>query len=179
MKKISTIALMMVFALSLAFVGCKKGENDPLISLKSRDGRITGTWVLSKVDKSDDITITDGGANIIINTTETYDGTSWSTSSAGITTKVSFSYEVTIEKDGTWSSTQTTDGDTEEASGYWQWSDSKKNKTGIVVANTLWTIDQLKNKELITINNTFYKDTDSDGDGTETTGTDTRTYTKK
>ena len=45
MKKILTIMLIVT-----AFVGCKKGEEDPIISLRSRDARITGTWELKKME---------------------------------------------------------------------------------------------------------------------------------
>jgi len=170
---------MMVFALSLSFVGCKKGENDPFISLKSRDGRITGTWKLSNVDQSNENTTNSSGKIVSTTTTEKYDGTNWTSSGFGPANTFPFSYEITIEKDGTWSSIEIDDGDTKEESGYWSWTDSKKNKTGIFIANAFWTIDQLKNKEMITINDTFDKDTDKDEIFTENLGKDTRTYTKK
>ncbi|MBL4752642.1 MAG: hypothetical protein JKY52_03435 [Flavobacteriales bacterium] len=178
MKNLSNVALMMVFALSLSFVGCKKGENDPFISLKSRDGRITGTWVLSNVDKSLDKTVKSGGSTTSTKTTETFDGTIWTTSGSTPQTD-SITYEITIEKDGTWSSIEVKNSATVEESGYWQWTEAKKKKTGLFIANELWTIDRLKNKEMVTINNTVDKDTESNGDFEENIRTDTRTYTKK
>ena len=44
-------------------VGCKKGENDPLISLKTRKSRLSGEWKMSFAEYS------------INDTTYSYDGT--------------------------------------------------------------------------------------------------------
>lgn len=48
MKRISKLT-MFAFAGALALTGCKKGADDPFISLKSRDSRLAGTWTLSSV----------------------------------------------------------------------------------------------------------------------------------
>ena len=48
MKKVTSIALMMVFALSLSFIGCKKYQEGPAISLASKKGRVEGVWKVSK-----------------------------------------------------------------------------------------------------------------------------------
>ncbi|MEN8957000.1 MAG: hypothetical protein ABF242_03560 [Flavobacteriales bacterium] len=44
-KKIVLIVLGVLIGLSI--LSCRKGENDPFISLRSRKARITGTWNLS------------------------------------------------------------------------------------------------------------------------------------
>lgn len=172
-------ALFTIAILTTTMNGCKKGENDPLISLKSRDSRITGIWVLSKVDMKSANSNNYSGDIVNSSITDAFDGTSWTHVESGTTTSWSYSYEVTIEKDGTFSSVEVSNGDKTEETGYWNWLDSKKNKTGILLGGSILTIDQLKNKELITIDNTFDKDTDSDGDFSSNTNTDTRTYTKK
>jgi len=48
MKKVSTIALVTVFALSLAFVGCKKYQEGPGITLSSKKGRIAAVWTVTE-----------------------------------------------------------------------------------------------------------------------------------
>lgn len=181
MKKATMIiaALFTVVILTTTMNGCKKGENDPLISLKSRDGRITGTWKLTKVDKNDTNTSIFLGTTVSTVTSDSYDGTTWTSTSGGTGTTFSYSYEITIEKDGTWTSVVVSDGDKTEDSGTWYWLDSKKNKTAISVGNSFWGIDQLKNKEMITIDNTSDKSTDSDGNVSGNIGSDTRTYEKQ
>ena len=44
------IALFVVLAATFILPSCKKGENDPFISLKSRDARITAKWKLTKIE---------------------------------------------------------------------------------------------------------------------------------
>jgi len=48
MKKVTSIALMIVFALSLSFIGCKKYQEGPGISLSSKKGRIAAVWTVSE-----------------------------------------------------------------------------------------------------------------------------------
>lgn len=48
------------------FNSCKKGENDPMISLKSRDSRMAGEWTLSKIEQTK---TTDAKGNTINSTT--------------------------------------------------------------------------------------------------------------
>ena len=53
--------LLIVFAATLLF-GCKKGENDPSFSLKSRKARLTGNWVAESATwtKNDTTWVFDG-----------------------------------------------------------------------------------------------------------------------
>lgn len=54
MKKIKN-SLIILLATGLMIPlnhNCKKGENDPGLSFRSRDGRITGTWQLSSLNRS-------------------------------------------------------------------------------------------------------------------------------
>lgn len=44
-KKFRSIAFIMFFA-AFSFTSCKKGENDPAVSFKSRTARLRGDWVL-------------------------------------------------------------------------------------------------------------------------------------
>lgn len=159
MKKATSIltAIVMVAALSTTMNGCKKGENDPLISLKSRDGRITGIWELTTVDGTDTDISTFSGSTSTTITKISYDGNIWTetTTFTGLpsnTEASSYDFEITIEKDGTYSSTEVEDGDKSEETGSWWWLDSKKNKSGILIDGTgIFDVDRLKNKELILI----------------------------
>lgn len=51
MKK-TIVILFSVLLTGIGFYGCKKGENDPFISFKSRDKRIMGEWDLTKMELS-------------------------------------------------------------------------------------------------------------------------------
>lgn len=88
----------MAVILSATFTGCKKGEEDPFLSFKSRNSRIVGTWVL-KAYTSDETstTVTNETNNVNTEKTDktdvesnnsTFDGTN-------LTTKSSTSNETT------------------------------------------------------------------------------------
>lgn len=47
MKRLIILSLALVTGLSIS--SCKKGENDPALSLKSRNARITGEWALTNI----------------------------------------------------------------------------------------------------------------------------------
>lgn len=42
----------LIAVFSLTFSSCKKGEDDPVVSLKTRKDRFTNTWVLTKYEKN-------------------------------------------------------------------------------------------------------------------------------
>lgn len=46
MKKLFGIIALLSIVLSLTYTSCRKGEEDPFLSLRSRDKRIIGTWTL-------------------------------------------------------------------------------------------------------------------------------------
>lgn len=50
--KIYLIALIVAAAASVSFTSCKKGSDDPVISLKTRKDRFTNTWTLTKYEKN-------------------------------------------------------------------------------------------------------------------------------
>ena len=95
MKK--TIHYLMAIALiATIFVGCKKGENDPFLSLLSRTARITGVWNLSSADY-DHIYTGDGDGTY----SYSFDGTQMTRTYDGDGITYDYSEKVTIEKDGT------------------------------------------------------------------------------
>jgi len=168
-KLIQTLALAAVVVVSGAsFTACKKGENDPGLSLKSRKGRLTGEWKLTKGTET-----STSGSSI---STANYDGTSVTQTSGGSSITGTFTNTLSIEKDGTyeWKVSETYGGTTNISTEKGRWSFLSKNKDGeiknkeaVVFMETsytsgststtttnptdgiIWTIDQLKNKELI------------------------------
>ena len=112
--KISNLALLAMLAFGLLF-SCKKGENDPFISLRSRKARIVGEWKLQKgFEKT---TGTYPEAIVYGETTGT------KTDDSG-TRNFTYFKEYTFKKDGNYSYTYTEkmDGDTatiEKVEGRW------------------------------------------------------------
>lgn len=148
--------LLLALAVILVLPMCKKGENDPFISLRSRDARITAKWKLTKIE---------GKTTIAAVPTEyKYDGSIYSmTTTPGGTTTATGTFEMTIDKRGSLlysgSYTQNAQQTVTTGENYWYWISNNKNKCYIylgvpVGGQTLfvggeYAIDQLKHKELI------------------------------
>ncbi len=165
MKKIKQFILIVII-MGFALPSCKKGENDPFLSLRSRKARITGEWKLSS-----------GTTNYILNdTTKTtiYNGTT-ATSPTGT---FPYTEKWTINKNGTLTLSIHNSGDVFTMEANWCFGDKVKemdlkNKESIIIWATSkkWvyyggtttdnetysgtscpmyslTIDKLKNKEM-------------------------------
>ena len=97
MKKINSILLALTIALTslFTFTSCKKGTDDPVVSLKTRKDRFTNTWTLTKYEKN-------GTVQDINGTTYTYlvknDGTLTQTIEGSI-----FGFATKTTREGTWS----------------------------------------------------------------------------
>jgi len=140
MKK-TTIYLMAFLFISLGMNSCKKGENDPFLSLKSRKSRMAGEWDITKMTRIE------SGLWTGVPYTNTYvieNGVSSSTFAAGgnstSSTGTVSNYSFNILKDGSFSNTMTYDSGngevTEEEEGSWMFIGKNKN-------------EDLKNKEAI------------------------------
>jgi hypothetical protein len=139
--KTKTILLLLAITSGILFDACKKGENDPFISFKSRSSRLKGDWKLI----SGTIT-TKTGTNTL---TETYDGATMITTFNGSQTgnKV-YTDNISFDKKGTYIRSGITDTVSFNEEGYWAW--INKNETA-----------GLKNKEALGMSSTIY--TDSNG----------------
>ncbi|MBK7129574.1 MAG: hypothetical protein IPM74_06280 [Crocinitomicaceae bacterium] len=191
MKK--TIVMLAAGALLLATPSCKKGENDPFLSLSSRKARISGEWTVSGYESSYE---NHDGSDVWTGT-ETFNGTTitgtWSQTVGGVTTSGNDSetrtvslYDVIINKDGTyemhmnmvtvstgtnWGGFDYTDTETSTSTEMGSWSFVGKAK------------DEYKNKERVALNttHTVYTSqtttvTDLGGGVTDTYVGDTDTY---
>ena len=142
MKKVKILAVSaLVVATSL--VGCKKGEEDPFLSLRSRKARITNTWELSQrvseYSESGDVSTT---------TTDYVDGVATREDSDGDITTWNQTTEVEILKDGTYKITSNYDDDLSTEEGIWIFAGGAGD---------------VKNKEQILFQTTKYVDSDGDG----------------
>jgi hypothetical protein len=46
------VAFMLITMVSTMFTSCKKGSDDPIVSLKTRKDRFVNTWTLTKYEKN-------------------------------------------------------------------------------------------------------------------------------
>lgn len=202
MKKTITLLLLLLAITAITFNSCKKGENDPFLSLKSRTGRISQDWVLS----TEDYTIKNTTSSYSSSDHYTFNGTSETlttvltigSSSSTTTDTYAYSEEFVMAKEGTYKSTTVDDGTTEIEEGNWSWvgknkDQDLKNKEAFVIASTqssgsdytnsgktippdmIFAVDKLSSKELVIMFD--YLSTDTNGNTYSMSGT--KTYTKK
>lgn len=157
MKKFMLVIIAAAFVLPF-MSGCKKGPNDPGISLSSRDGRLIAEWKLTKISG------TRQGFYLGDATTYSYayDGTTFTETYAGNSESGTGAFEMTIEKDGVITSKEsfTPNGGTANVisgTNQWYWWDNDDNKTGVYLMvygeylfdSGLYLVDRLSSKELI------------------------------
>jgi hypothetical protein len=167
MKNLLLVLLAIIMAIP-TFQSCKKGENDPAISFRSRDARLIGSWKMVKLYGTRD-RVENGNHTY---STFTYDGNTFlddmNTGSVGGTG----TYEMIIGKNGimSWNETLLIGNQTQinKGNGNWKWLNTDKNKTVVNLAGGVhlfesgdYTIDRLAYKELILVQK---YDTDNDGD---------------
>ena len=160
--------LMIVMAAIIvpAFVSCKKGPDDPTISFKSRNARITAKWKLSTIAGTHKYV--GSWNNSIYTETITYNGSLYSQittaqgGTGGQTETGTGTFEMTIDKDGVFSFTENfiPTGGTSivvTGSGNWYWLGNDNSKVAIsfstggavLFKEGAYNIDELKTKEII------------------------------
>lgn len=182
-------ALIAIVVLT-TIAGCKKGENDPFLSLKSRKARISGEWKLSEgtlVNTSTDNGFTESEITTYNGTSVSYDGDIYA-----------YTETLTIDKEGTFEVKIVEDGEAYTVRGNWFFSGKSKDadlkkKEAIIFSETeyisasgiskytglygdqILLIDQLKNKEIIFKGEVTYQSSD----GYSGTYTYDRTFEKQ
>lgn len=195
MKK--SILMLAAGALLLATPSCKKGENDPFLSLSSRKARISGEWNVSSyesewhfIDGSDSWHNTESfdGTNVTSTWSQTVSGTSSSGNGSDVITVSLFDF--IINKDGTYEMHQnmvTVETGTDSWTGF----DYTATTTSTYTESGSWSFvgkakDSYKSKERVVMNATHTVGTDQTttvtdiGGGTTNTNvgdTDTDDYT--
>lgn len=113
MKRIITF-LTLITLFTITVVSCKKGENDPFLSLLTRKQRLEGNWKIVKEESKQTITNNAvGDTSIVINSI--YDGTKQITTTTYTALDVDYSYsvidtiyyveEIKFDKDGSYTKT--------------------------------------------------------------------------
>lgn len=172
MKKSFKILLFALVAIPFIISGCKKGENDPALSLKSRTSRLAGDW---KLTAGTFVTTTKSGSTVTTNTTTFTESTKVESNSSSSSTNT-FNHELTMtfEKKGSFTQkiveTQITAGgtaipsafqttDTEETKGTWAFIGKNKDmeqkkKEGIVYTLNSSTVTSVSSGGTTVSNNT-------------------------
>jgi hypothetical protein len=170
MKKIILSCTLLLTAATLTFTSCRKGEEDPAISFRSRDARITETWKLTGQESTTiyDTVTTDKINGTIHGRTEIKSSLSGSTFTTTTTSErtvagktVTNTYTssgngntiLTIEKNGkfTWESASGSDGNqtVSETGGAWYWVSDTRSKSQISMYGQIFDVVGLSGKELI------------------------------
>jgi hypothetical protein len=128
MKRISLIILLAVL-----INACKKGPNDPKVSLLSRKSRMTGNWTMQKGHVS--ITTFKQGASPFNSNFELNSGKAHLTQTGTLIAYIlTYNLYLKIEKDGKFSLTEDFDNYSMAADGSWNFSSGvgkKKNKEDV------------------------------------------------
>jgi hypothetical protein len=159
MKKLLLVLLVAIIAIP-TFQSCKKGENDPFISLKSRKARLVGEWTLK--DGSMTFTYSDGSYDTYTLNGSSITHTEFDPNANPTTTTETnpFTEKVTFRKDGSFQLEYTQNGILSTQKGGWFF--GRKNKE----------LD-LKNKETVCL---AYSDYTSNGSGSTYISNYTGTY---
>ena len=153
------VFILLPIAIITVLSGCKKGEDDPFISLMSRKSRVAGEWKISK-----SISTSTYGSPAVTCTT-TYDGNTESkTCGSGNPSTSVILNEVTFEKDGTfkWHLEKTPTGGAKVTSDYegtWNFTcgvGDVKSKEQIAFTFTKWTTIDASGSSTATINSNLY-----------------------
>lgn len=142
MKHISVFPLILLCMAAITLASCKKGDNDPLLSLRTRSARVVGEWKLH----SGSIVYTEPFSPDI---RETYTNYQVTRDTAGRSVTNAFTWMLSFENDGTFTQviTETTSGNVSReilTKGRWQFllrneKEDLKNREAIILTETLNT----------------------------------------
>lgn len=191
MKK--AFLVLVAGAFLIATPSCKKGENDPFMSLSSRKARLSGDWELSDYSATQTVDYSNGDKQVVtstyssgtINTANSYtpEGGSTTTTNSVITINAA---TYTINKDGTFTSEFNTTSVSEYSyNDIWTGDDHTVVSTTVSTQSTTgnWSFvnklkGEYKNKERVVLNTLTDNSTsqtttvdNNDTQGTESTST--------
>jgi hypothetical protein len=139
MKHNTLFTLFVLFGSLIWMSACKKGDNDPALSLRSRSARVVGDWKLHSGTYS-------FSQPFSADLNDTYTDSQVIRDSAGIKVYHAFTWDISFENDGTYTSVkkETAPGgvmETETVKGTWHFTlknkiDDAKNKEGLILTTT-------------------------------------------
>ncbi len=139
----------MLFAVALSFTSCKKGENDPAVSFKSRTARLKGDWILGTKNVTVTTASTVGSTLTSITVNGDYNGTEENvvTVADSTTTVVRrYSFDIRFNENGSYLYTLNIFRPTGDqnapfnnsiytVSGVWAWLDQGSDKLGLSLSD--------------------------------------------
>lgn len=168
MKKINrSLFYLVILSLALPLIeSCKKGENDPFLSLSSRESRVEGSWTVSKMTGTNSSSTLMGATALTSDATMNYDGQTETTEfTSGSTTSYDtshYTYSFTFSKDGTFESiidyNYPDDPDDDEVvtrTGTWTFSGGTgdiKNKENLIISTKALVLSETENGSTTTAN---------------------------
>jgi len=145
MKRIVVLSLYLMVTFVL-FNGCRRGEDDPFISFRSRKARVTGKWKMTSIKRTSNETDNFGSTTVIFTANgSTYTRTEQKSNGTNFSKTGIYTYEITFKKDGSYTGQINEDGNIANIEGKW-------NFTG--------GVGDMKDKSQITLYETSYKDRD-------------------
>ena len=161
------LLIALTILMTFAEFGCKKGENDPLLSLRTRNNRLKGTWELKFLEQTekvkgegmnvaygpytvDDLTykkIEDGIYSKESRDTWNYEGEE--PTSIDCTEVFNYYGDIFFHKDGLCIRNRVIDNDTHTVYTNWYWIDREKRKSAIAIGDVIYELDRLSKDELI------------------------------
>lgn len=151
MRSTITTYILMAAVIITAFQGCRKGDNDPFFSLKSRKARLTGTWELTNLEAQELIEFSNQSGELSYLVTKIFDGATLFVDNGADVEQHQYYYRLEIKKDGTYEVLEKMDDVTTERRGNWWWIDSDKKKKRIALDDDFgsFEIDELRDKKLV------------------------------
>ncbi len=184
-QKMKKIQKLIIIALTVAVVlpACKKGENDPFLSLRSRKSRVAGEWTVSTREEVRNTTVISPSVNASATETTTINGSSYTMTykdASGTDTQLGTvgTNTVNFEKDGKWSAVYEFTTVNVLGSGSFATTETTVTRTeSSGIWNFLGKIGDAKNKENISVATTSEKTTRTVTTVSSFTGTDVNTNT--
>jgi hypothetical protein len=170
-------------ALTVAVVlpACKKGENDPFLSLRSRKSRVAGEWTVESKEETRNTSIVSPSLNTTAIEITTINGGNYTntyTDASGTDTNLGTvqTNTITFEKDGKWSAVYQLTTVNVFGSGSFQTTETTVSRTeSSGIWNFLGKIGEAKNKENISVATTSEKTNKTVTTVSSFTGTDIET----
>jgi len=145
MKRIVVLSLYLMVTFVL-FNGCRRGEDDPFISFRSRKARVIGKWKMTSSKTIYNHTESSRSTTeIFIGNGSTYTFTEQNSNGTNFSKTGTFTYEITFKKDGSYTGQMNQDGEITNIEGKW---------------NFTRGVGDMKDKSQITLYETSYKDLD-------------------
>src|ERR1044072_738297 len=182
--------ILAALAVLVVFSECKKGPDDPFISLRSRKARVVGDWKMTKGSDVSTSNSTGGSSSYQSSSTTSYDGSTYTSvsdnTSGGVPTHTtqsgSYTLKLSFKKDGTFEYEETRDGDASSFKGTWNFTgnvgDHKKKEqialhitsstfsgsTSTTTGNqvdAIFNLKELRNKKMVITYEQSSTDTDT------------------